>query len=97
MTIAEAIKKCEYGLRFSDEEYSELQVMLENLKDLQDKSAIAIKINCFNTKNDADEVVEQLEEDCKALERTSNGNSDIILISHIKKAIEILKGGENCE
>lgn len=35
MTICEAIKKCEYGLRFSDEECDELQTMLEELKELR--------------------------------------------------------------
>nr|DAP10239.1 MAG TPA: hypothetical protein [Caudoviricetes sp.] len=35
MTIDEAIKKCEYGVCFSDEEYDELQVMLEELKELR--------------------------------------------------------------
>ena len=32
MTIDEAIKKCEYGIKFSDEEHEELRIMLEDLK-----------------------------------------------------------------
>ena len=35
MTIDEAIKKCEYGLYFTNEQYDELQAMLEELKELR--------------------------------------------------------------
>lgn len=70
MTIGEAIKKCEYGLRFSDEEYDELQVMLEELKELlrfkdesEDKLCNAIYEAEVNIHNNAiDEAIKAIDE-----------------------------------
>lgn len=70
MTIGEAIKKCEYGLRFSDEEHDELQVMLEELKELlrfkdesEDKLCNAIYEAEVNIHNNAiDEVIKAIDE-----------------------------------
>lgn len=80
MTIDEAIKKCEYGVRFSDEEYDELQVMLEELKELrqfkdesEDKLCNAIYESEVNIHNNAiDEVIKAIDDNIEYYRIHSN-------------------------
>nr|DAI43954.1 MAG TPA: Protein of unknown function (DUF2533) [Caudoviricetes sp.] len=48
MNIDEAIRKCECGLRFSDEEYEEFVVMMEDLREYQqlEEQGRLVKLPC---------------------------------------------------
>lgn len=48
MSIDEAIRKCECGLRFSDEEYEEFVVMMEELREYRELESqrLLVKLPC---------------------------------------------------
>ncbi len=60
MLLDEAVLKCEYGAKFSDEEYDELQVMLETLRDYCDKNKMVVKVDCLNLQEFKDMAVNHI-------------------------------------
>lgn len=77
MTIEEALKNCEYGSTFTDQEYDQLAEWLEELKIYR----LAIK-QCkessymVNSKEFAKRMEEWVKEQLRQVER--NGNDDVI-------------------